>query len=280
MPSTNYYPARKQIQEYHCSAIATVLEHDPNYEYHFSISGKGSNHTEWENDVWSDTSTNYSIMVDSHLPFYIKRYDIPVYTIINNVRKDFTLTCYAVRPYVYRSGGLPIGSGNYRTRVLVDGHYRSNISEDSYGNRRDCSLKFDGEIICPCNSSNKSKWASSDGGQLSFAGWDQEDPELEISDNDSYLYINWRDGSMLQQYLNASPYDVIYKLTYPYYSIDLIVGETVYGEAPRVDGAFGVVNIQYASGYRNSSAGINFGNNPISSGTYDEYRTYIEQNFG
>ena len=36
MPSTNYYPARKQIQEYHCSAIATVMS-DPDRQYSWVI---------------------------------------------------------------------------------------------------------------------------------------------------------------------------------------------------------------------------------------------------
>lgn len=269
---------RTGIEFMSVDAIATVHSPDESFEYHFSISGRGSDYTLWdeETDGWSRETTNYHIMVDSHLPFYIKRFDIPVYSIIDNVRTDFTLTCYAIRPYAYRSGGLAIGSGNYRIRAIVDGHYRSNMPEDSYGNRRDCSVKFDGVIICPCNGNVKSKWSSSDGGRLSFYGWDQEDPELEISDNDSYLDIAWRDDSMLQQYLNASPYDVTSKLTYPYYAIDLIIGEIVYGEAPRVDGSFGVVNIHYASGDKESSAGINFGNNPLFTGTYDEYRTYCE----
>ena len=263
------------IQFMSCTAEATVHAPDPNYEYHFSIVGRGGKH--YEGEYGEDTTTTgYTLMIDSTLPFYIKRFDIPVYYTEDGVRTDTTLTCYAVRPYVSRTGGLPLGSANYRLRAIVDGHYRSTYEYDGYGNSRDCSLKFDGEIICPCNDSMKSKWASSDGGQLSFKGWDQEDPELEISDNHSCLYIKWRDDSVLQQYLNASPYDVTSKLTYPYYSIDLIVGQIVYGEAPRVDGAFGTVEFGPDTNRRYSSAGINFGNNPISSGTYDEYRTYVE----
>lgn len=267
-------------RDFSCSAEATVYTNDDNYEFHFSISGKGEDYTLWDEATgyWSRETADYHIMVDSHLPFYIKRFDIPVYTIIDNVRTDFTLICYAMMPYLYRSRGLPIGSGNYRLRMHVDGHYRSNIPQDAYGNSRDCSLKFDGEIISPCNSSNKSKWASNDGSYLYF--WGQEDPEIVVSDEYTGMYLNWNNGSVLQQYLNASPYNAANKLTYPYYAIDLIIGEIVYGEAPRADGSFGVVNIPYASGERNSSAGINFGNNPLFSGTYDEYRTYIEQTYG
>ena len=262
-----------------CTAEATVHAPDPNYEYHFSISGRGGKHYEGEYGE-ETTTTGYTLMIDSTLPFYIKRFDIPVYYTVDGSRVDTTLTCYAVRPYVYRSGGLPLGSANYRLRAIVDGHYRSTYEGDDYGNSRDCTIKFDGEIICPCNSSNKSKWSSSDGGYLSFYGWDQEDTELEISDEDSYLDVWWRDDSMLQQYLNASPYDVTSKLTYPYYAIDLIIGEQIGGEAPRVDGAFGNVEFGPDINRRYSSAGINFGNNPLFTGTYNEYRTYIEQNFG
>lgn len=264
------------IQFMSCTAEATVHAPDPNYEYHFSIVGRGGEHYTGETGE-DTTTTGYMLMIDSTLPFYIKRFDIPVYYTEDGVRTDTTLTCYAVRPYVSRAGGLPLGSANYRLRAIVDGHYRSTYEYDGYGNSRDCSLKFDGEIICPCNSSYKSKWASDDGGYLYFSGWNREDPELEVSDEYSNLTIRWYDGAVLQRYLDESPYDVYRKVRAYYYPIDLVIGELYAGEAPRVDGAFG--NVDFGAGtYRHhySSAGINFGNNPISSGTYDEYRTYVE----
>ena len=258
-----------------CTAEARVHSPDENFEYHFSIVGRGGEHYVGETGE-DTTTTGYMLMIDSTLPFYIKRFDIPVYYTVDGSRVDTTLTCYAVRPYVSRTGGLPLGSANYRLRAIVDGHYRSTYEGDSYGNSRDCTIKFDGEIICPCSSSVKSKWANSDGSYLTFAGWDQEDPELEISDDYSYLDIWWYDGTVLQQYLNASPYDVYRKVQAYYYPIDLIIGEQIGGEAPRVDGAFGNVEFGPNTNRHYSSAGINFGNNPVFTGTYNEYRTYCE----
>lgn len=265
-------------RDFSCSAEATVYTNDDNYEFHFSISGSGEDY--WEDEVYDKKTTNYHLLIDSHLPFYIKRFDIPAYTMIDGVRHDTTLTCYAVRPYLYRSGGLPIGSGNYRLRLHVDGHYRSNIPDIVYGPSRDCDIKFDGEIINPCNSSHKSQWTSDDGFYLNLYGWEQDGEELVVSDEDSYMTLWWHDDAKLSQYLAASPYNVYDKNDWYYFPLDLGIGETVHGEAPRVEGAFGVVGWDNKYGYTRSSAGINFGNNPLFSGTYNEYRTYIEQTYG
>ncbi len=261
-----------------CSAEAEVKSYDDNYEYHFAIMGKGGEYYE-DSNGWFREWSNYQLIVDSHLPFYIKRFDIPAYYYDHsNTRHDTTLTCYAVRPYVRRNGGLAVGTKNYRLRLFMDGHYRSNYPDDEYGTR-DESMNFDGEIICPCDSSHKSKWASNDGTALHFYAWDQEEPELEFSDTESYVSLSWYDGTILQQYLDASPYEVKNKLTYIYYPLEMIIGETVYGEAPRTEVPFGNVEYYYNTPFYYGSAGFNFGNNPLFTGTYNEYRTYIEQNF-
>ncbi len=246
---------------------------DPNYEYHFSITGKGGEYYIDDNNEFREFA-EYMIAVDSHLPFYIKRFDIPAYYYDHSdTRHDTTLTCYAVSPYIRRNGGPEVGTKNYRLRMTVKGHYRCTHPEDPYGDR-DATIRFDGEIICPCNSSNKSKWSNNDGSFLEI--WDSGDPEVEISDGESYLYLNWFDGTRLSQYLDASPYEVKSKLTYVYYPVDMIVGKIVYGEAPRPELPFGNVVYYYNTPFYYGSAGFNFGNNPLFTGTYNEYRNYIE----
>ena len=261
---------------------------DPNYEYHFSITGYGVDYYAPNGYNGEDTTTvKYQIMIDSHIPFYIRKYAFPVWSKDqNNARHDTTFTIYAIKPYTKRTGGLAVGTKNYRLRVISSGRYRSTWPNDSYGNRRDSTITFDDEIICPCDSNVKSKWTNNDGSILHMADLYNEqteeyeqDPHCIVSDHESYLTVTWRDNSYYDQLVSAAPFEAKSKNTAYYFSVDYIVGEIVYGEAPRVEGAFGNVDYYYNMPHYYSSAGINFGNNPIFTGTYNEYRTYIEQNF-
>lgn len=286
-----------------CTAEATVHSPDENFEYHFAVVGKGVN--SWKSYSYNkqtheligekyheENTANYTLMIDSHIPFYIKRYDIPVYYMYadaayaSETRYDTTITVYAVRPYVRRNGGLAVGSANYRMRLMLNAKTRAN---NSYGDR-DCTVKFDDIIICPCSSSVKSQWSSDDGSYIYLH--DNGDPHVQISDHATDLYLNYRDNVKLDQYLAASPYDFASKADYVYYGFEVRIGEISYGEKPIVEACIGSIDTKFSNDYDTSSehvyydaidtssAGINFGNNPLFTGTYDEYRTYIEQNFG
>ena len=286
-----------------CTAEATVHSPDENFEYHLAVVGKGvdswvsysynkQTHELIGEKYHEENTANYTLMIDSHIPFYIKRYDIPVYYMYADAaytqesRYDTTLTVYAVRPYVRRNGGLAVGSANYRMRLFLDAKVRSN---NSYGDR-DCTVKFDDIIICPCSSSVKSQWSADDGSYIYL--YDNGDSHLQISDHATDLSLNYRDNVKLDQYLAASPYDFASKSDYVYYGFDIRIGEMSYGEKPIVQACIGSIDTKFSNDYDTSSehiyydaidfssAGINFGNNPIFTGTYDEYRTYIEQNFG
>lgn len=289
-------------RQFSCSAEASVHQPDENFEYHFAVIGKGIDN--WVSNLYDKRSheligeyhenkmVNYTLMIDSHIPFYIKRYDIPVYYMYadaaytSKTRYDTSITVYAVCPYIRRNGGLAVGSANYRMRLFLDAKVRSNTE---YGDR-DSTVKFDDIIICPCSSSVKSQWSSDDGSYIYLH--DNGDSHIQISDHATDLYLDYRDNVKLDAYLAASPYDFYSKLGYVYYGLDVRVGEITYGEKPIVEACFGSIDTKASSEYDTSSdhtyhdaldfssAGINFGNNPLFTGTYNEYRTYIEQTYG
>lgn len=284
---------------------------DTNFAYHFRMIGTISDHystDSYDKDSHAFKSHNLTdncdatvlLTFDSAIPFFIKRYSLPAYydhfaPFMPHSTMNTTADFYCVYPYVTRSGGLAPNSKSYRLRAYINGRSLYETSDPELpGFAETYTMSFDDILPMPYNGSPSNKWLRDNGAYISFDDI-QSQPDPHITSN----HWGWANLDLL------SPSEIA-NMTLPLNLNDSSVrarldqvevqiyhpDEYAWGENSLTEGVFGALSYEITRGdewqgeyyYEEVPREYNMrlvnDNNPIFTGTYDEYRTYIEQNFG